>query len=276
MSFYKESGFSEQELNKFHELKNALDKACRNRKERSLDRTIMGDCSGYGLCAADFFARLIWGRAFCDVVEQHVGELTEIYFVTITDIRCSVPLTEINIDIGGFRQVLNKPLRGLSYVGMIEPAYYQAVSMLDIRKSRTKIISWHFHGIVWGINYERLKRIFRNANGAGWTVPLVSGLKGSKCKKITSGTLPKVIGYFLKAPANEYRIFEVECDRRNKPRFIQRKCKLRSGPRITLFDQMKGIPLTALTMSGGEGAAIVRGAKSVALNEIKRRLRRIA
>ena len=48
-------------------------------------------------------------------------------------------------------------MRGLSYIGMIEPGYYNAIYD-EIGKQRKNVVSWHVHFLVWGVTEEHLAK----------------------------------------------------------------------------------------------------------------------
>ena len=76
-------------------------------------------------------ARVSWGEMVCEEFSDHFHLGPDkpepdqrIFLVTLCDRRCCTSHQEKEIDIPGFIRRLRRGLRGLSYLGMIEPAYY--------------------------------------------------------------------------------------------------------------------------------------------------------
>ena len=53
-------------------------------------------------------------------------------------------------------------LRGLDFVGMVEPAFYTNVG--DIMAGVRRVVSWHVHVIGWGVAAPRLTEIMSGIN----------------------------------------------------------------------------------------------------------------
>ena len=67
------------------------------------------------------------------------------------------------IDITRFKRTLGGRLRGLDYIGMIEPSYYN--NAYDLNGTKTKaIISWHCHFLVWGVRHDELRKYVKRIN----------------------------------------------------------------------------------------------------------------
>jgi hypothetical protein len=58
---------------------------------------------------------------------------------------------------------LRKGLRGLSYIGMIEPALYVNIAP-GTRRSGKRAVSWHVHAICWGEDRKQMRNRFARLN----------------------------------------------------------------------------------------------------------------
>lgn len=174
------------------------------------------------------------------------------------------------MDIARFKQQLREGLNGLSYLGMIEPAYY--VNLVRGASFPMKQgVFWHSHLICWGESREEIKQRFEDMNCLPDTYrPIVPGLAGADFRVIRKDGLPAVFRYLLKAPVNAYRVYRTKSptpDGSLVARFQQRKQPLRPGERVTLFHLLKDLYLDQLAMAGGEGAEMLRRAKRRALRD---------
>ena len=101
-------------------------------------------------------ARIRWGQMICERFSDRFRLGPEkpepnqrIFLVTLCDRRCCTSHEEKNIDISRFVPVLRRGLRGLSYFGMIEPAYYVNVCE-GARIYGKRMVCWHLHLLAWG------------------------------------------------------------------------------------------------------------------------------
>jgi hypothetical protein len=154
---------------------------------------------------------------------------------------------------------------------MIEPAYYVNVCPGTSYDGK-RCISWHAHYLVWGITQADIKALVDRWNKHGVYRPIADGLLGAHASQISPGTLPEVIGYVLKSPANAYRIRKREFVTRDGEiisGFVQRKQELRDSERIRLFSLMKCLYLDQLAVAGGKGSSILNRAKRTALKRYR-------
>jgi hypothetical protein len=173
-------------------------------------------------------------------------------------------------------------LRGLSYVGMVEPGLYVNVAR-GTRWSNKKAVSWHLHAICWGPNRRQIKKRFCRLNREGWYLSILDRQRGADQKEILDARLPNnrdrtfladKLRYLLKSPKNAYRIYKTErmtTDGELAPCLRQRKSELRKGDRITLFHLLKGLHFPELAAAGGEGTEIRRRIKRAAVRVRKGR-----
>jgi hypothetical protein len=212
----------------------------------------------------------MWGKLVCEELSDrfHLGRHKPepdqpIFLVTLCDLRCCTSHQEKNVDIPRFIRILRRGLRGLSYLGMIEPAYY--VNLCDGTHVHGKRrVSWHLHLIAWGERRKSLKNRIDRLNEHKILLPIADGLASAHQKRISKGKLPSKIGYVLKAPKKAYRLFKRELitvDGEVIYKFKQKKNDFRPGERLTLFRLMQDMYLHQLAVAGGEGAVILRRLK---------------
>jgi hypothetical protein len=218
-------------------------------------------------------SRIRWGKLICQALSDHfhLGRNNlepdqRIFFVTLCDRRCCTPDDAKNIDVSEFISLLVQGLQELSYLGMLEPAYY--VNVCDgVRIYGKRMVSWHLHLLAWGASRKKMKARIERLNRK--LLPIGDGLAPAHQKCISKGKLASKIGYMLKAPQNGYRLAKIKWVMPNGeivPKFKQFKDKLRPGERLTLFRLMKDMHLDELTVAGGKGTNILR--------QVKRRLLR--
>jgi hypothetical protein len=228
-------------------------------------------------------ARLRWSRAFCREF-QHFFKLRDktpfpdqpLFFVTLTDVSCTTDHDAPWINIYDFKRKLQAGLRGLHYVGMVEPGLYVNVCP-GTRWSNKKAVSWHLHAICWGQNRDEIKKRFCRLNRDGWYLSILDSQRGADQKEIPDARLPNnrdrtfladKLRYLLKSPQKAYRIYKtnrVTTDGELVPCFKQKKSELRKGDRITLFHLMKGLHFPELAAAGGEGTEMMRRIKRAAV-----------
>jgi hypothetical protein len=222
-------------------------------------------------------ARIRWGKLICEELSKHFhlgpsqpepGQ--RIFLVTLCDRRCCTSHQAKNIDIPRFIRLLRRGLRGLSYFGMIEPAYYVNVCE-GVRIHGKRMVSWHVHLIAWGESRSAIKTRIESLNKEGILLPIADGLAAAHQKRISKGKLASKVAYMLKAPRKAYRLFkweQVTADGEIVLRFKQKKDDLRPGERLTLFRLMNDLYLDRLALGGGEGAEILRRVKRRVVGKI--------
>src|SRR4051812_40050992 len=87
-----------------------------------------------------------------------------IYFVTLCDRRCCTSHQTSEIPIKRFIQKLRRGLRGLSYFGMIEPAFYANVCPGTYVGDRKRMVCWHLHLLAWGKSKTWVKKRIKRLN----------------------------------------------------------------------------------------------------------------
>ena len=248
------------------------------------DRELVRGRFRHDLLAVNSFSRRIWGEAisnqvsgfFCDD-EDGTAHNKDTFFVSLMDVKCARSpddqLTEAHLEF--IKSRLRYGLRGLSFFGMIEPAYYVNLQQ-GVRYGGKRCMFWHLHALVWGISRKELKKWLRKLVQAGRYVAIADGLRATHSRKIKQGRLPAHVAYLLKSPSKAYRVSVRDReDALGQPltntdgvvlqQFKQGKANLRHGDRIVLFHATKHLCLDRLTVAGGEGASLLRAAKRIAL-----------
>jgi hypothetical protein len=279
MSLFSMSGLRNQERLSNKELTLAFEKSRTKHTITPKDRKLTYPSSVLDLCCVNYSARLRWSKAFCkefalffDLDDQKTYPDQPLFFITLTDVTCTTDHDAPWVDIYKFKRKLQSGLKGLNYVGMVEPGLYVNVCP-GTRWSNKKAVSWHLHAICWGENRREMKKRFCRLNRDDWYLAILESQRGADQKEIPDSRLPKNRGrtfladklrYLLKSPQKAYRIYRTErptTDGELVPCFRQRKSEVRKGDRITLFHLMKGLHLPDLAAAGGDGTHIMRKIK---------------
>jgi hypothetical protein len=253
MSLFSKSGLLNQEYLSHDELELAFEKSRKKHTITQQDQKLTDPSSALDLCCVNYFARIRWSRAFCKefasffkLTDQNPYPDQPLFFVTLTDVSCTTDHDASLIEIRNFKRKLQAGLRGLSYVGMVEPGLHVNVAP-GTRWSNKKAVSWHLHAICWGENRWEMKKRFCRLNRDGWYLSILDSQRGADQKEIPDARLPNNRGrtfladklrYLLKSPKNAYRIYRTErvnFDGELVPCLRQRKSELRAGDRITLI-----------------------------------------
>jgi hypothetical protein len=148
------------------------------------------------LCCVNHFARLRWSKAFCkefalffDLDDRNNYPDQPLFFVTLTDVFCTTDHDAPWINTYDFKRKLQAGLRGLHYVGMVEPGLYVNVAP-GTRWSNKKAVSWHLHAICWGPNRRQIKKRFCRLNRDGWYLSILDSQRGADQKEILDARLP--------------------------------------------------------------------------------------
>ena len=231
-------------------------------------------------------ARIKWGQAVCqefgdhfNLDEDHPYPDEQLFFVTLADRGCFTSANDREVDVARFIKHLRPGLRGLSYLGMLEPAYYVNIVPTAFFSGR-RALFWHIHAICWGETADQISDRIAEFNKSKRYRPIAEGIPAAHHKRIPRSHQPTYhlavkFGYMLKSPRKAYRLYRADrataADGDVIQAFTQKKTPLRPGERITLFHQLKDQYLDRLALAGGEGVDILRRAKRQALREFKAR-----
>jgi hypothetical protein len=271
MSFFKKTEIQKYSLEAERSLKDAFH-SIRDQDAVSLnDRRLMIEAPQF-LSSVNHDARMIWGKAISRQLAEHLCDSgvvhgTDVFFLTLVDVRWVSSVGDRYPDIARFKNNLRVGLRGLSYLGAIEPAYYANVQNGSNIAAKKKCIFWHLHVLVWDITPKKFRTAVASMEASGKYKPLADGWKGAVGKPVVKGELPAVVGYIFKPPLWAYRASGREAAN-GKFAFIQRKSRLRPGERVNLFHAMKDITLDTLALAGGQGVELLAKARKIALRRI--------
>jgi hypothetical protein len=269
MWFFRQTGLRQQELKTGSNLRSAIEEARKLRHvQRSSYLQLLNSPCHY-LNAVSPKARIRWGEMIREEFSTHFKLGPDkpepdqrIFLVTLCDRRCCTSHEAKNIPIAQFIRILRRGLRGLSYLGMIEPGYFVNVCE-GTHVHGKRMVSWHLHLIAWGESKSAIKTRIEGLN-EGSLLPIADGLPAAHQKRISKGKLADKFCYLLKSPKKAYRLYKYEqitTDGEILLRFKQKKDDLRPGERLTLFRLMLDMYLDQLAVAGGEGADILRRVK---------------
>lgn len=257
-----------------------------SRKRHTLsrgDRQLPSPKFRHDLLAVNSFSRRTWGEAvsrevsrfFCDGGDGATHN-QDVYFVSLVDIACARSpedrLTDAGLEF--IKNRLRFGLRGYSYLGTIEPAYYVNLQP-GVRYEGKRCMFWHLHALVWGVTRKELRKRLRKLVKAGRYVAIADGLDATHTRKIKQGRLPRSVAYIVKSPCKAYRVSVrdreddlgrpiTDADGVVLQQFKQGKSALRHSDRIMIFHTMKHLHLDRLAVAGGDGARLLKTAKRLA------------
>jgi hypothetical protein len=277
MWFLHQTGLRQQEVGTGSKLRSAIEEG-RNLSPLQRSHYLqLVNADPHLLNAVSPKARIRWGKLICEEFSTHfkLGPNKpepdqRLFLVTLCDRRCCTSHQAKNIDIPGFIRLLLRGLRGLSYFGMVELAYYVNVCE-GTHVHGKRMVSWHVHLLAWGEGRSAIRTRIESLNKQGILLPIADGLAAAHQKRISKGKLASKIAYILKAPRKAYRLYKYEqvtADGEIVLRFKQKKDDLRPGERLTLFRLMQDLYLDQLALAGGEGADILRQVKRRALRDL--------
>jgi hypothetical protein len=270
MCLFESSGISEHESQLAKLLKRSFRTARNNHTISQTDLELTGADAGRQLWAMSKSARVAWGKTICLELESFFNIDNEqlhpnepVYLITVVDLACSTSPFITTVDIEFIKAQLRHGLKELSYIGMVEPAYYVNIAK-GTHVQIKRLVSWHLHAIAWGKSKREMAALIaRLKQMTDWYRPIADDFDGADARVIRQNELPETLGYILKSPTNSYRIakwYRLK-DGERTYRFRQNKGLLRPGERITLFHLMKNMRLDELAMAGGKGARLLRRAK---------------
>jgi hypothetical protein len=275
---FSASGFQRQEHQSERDLKHAFQESRKRDTVTRRDRLFL-QCDPHVLCSVNSKSRILWAKAVCREIQDffaldddHPFPDQRLFFVTLTDISCCTTHDAAFVDIQQVRKKLRQGLRGLSYIGMIEPALYVNIAP-GTRWSGKRAVSWHVHAMCWGEDPKQMRTRFARLNRQQVYRSIMPGQRGAHQKEIplkfltNSRTfLADKIRYMLKSPCKAYRIYHAKngSGDEDEVSFRQIKSDLRPGDHIDLFHLMKELYLDELAVAGGEGTDMLKRIKKAA------------
>jgi hypothetical protein len=269
MNVKRLKGLESQERKSACKLMEAFEESRTKRLVSWFDRQLVQPSQADRLNAANPHARIKWGNAlWAEFVSHH--ELSEtrripnvpLFWVTLLDIKCFTKCDATEVDLVAMGKFLRRGLRGLSYVGIFDPALYVDIASGAIFPDR-RGVNWHLHLFVWGATAQEVKARCDKMNKKGPQAlkSIMPKGRGAHWTFVTPETLEIRFRYMVKWPQKEYRVGRqknrrlVDCRRRE---YKHNKADLRKGGYVTLFHLLKKLWLPDLTVAGGEGSSLRR------------------
>jgi len=205
---------------------------------------------------------------FFGIADDEHGPHDPIFLVTIADKSHVTTEQPQQIQLSLIKRKLGAGLKDLSYIGMIEPGYYNVIYD-ELGNKHKNVVSWHGHFLVWGITKKQLAKHFKAIKTD--FKPIMPGLCAVHKKRSPPDQLGYKLWYILKSPCKEYSIGQRR-DRDKKTgavRFKQNSRKIRPGTRVKLFHLTREMYLNQSAMAGDEGRELLRQIKYEALREYR-------
>ena len=95
---------------------------------------------------------------FFQIADDQYGPDEPVFLVTIADKSHLTTDQPQQIKLSRIKRKLGGGLKGLSYIGMIEPGYYNAIYD-EFGAQQRAVVSWHGHFLVWGISKKLSKKL---------------------------------------------------------------------------------------------------------------------
>jgi hypothetical protein len=173
-------------------LKSAL--SLKRHRERS-NQAILRRSDAFYLPAVNTKARIKWGHVFIqgiykflDIADNDDGPQKPVFLVTIADKSHLTTDQRQKIALQRIKRKLGSGLKGLSYIGMIEPGYYNTIFDQAGEKQKN-VVSWHGHFLVWGVSKKQLTRHLERVKPRFTPImPQVCAVHKKEIDRINSGT----------------------------------------------------------------------------------------
>lgn len=195
------------------------------------------------------------------------------FFVTLTPNLFALSEADAqNFDASELKAWIERHLPGVNFIGMIEPAYFPSSGL------GPALISWHAHGIVWGISYSQLNNLFKAIRSRHRSI--TPGVHAATTERIGMDQIVEKVLYFAKPPRKKYSRFahtievvdaDGEIRRRPTGRYGQKKDTLRPGEAVRMCRVLERQTLDGLLVGLGEGRSIVTRVSRQALAPFHRR-----
>ena len=247
-----------------------LEVVCRGNKKRHHMHHMLISANSLYLSAVNTKARIKWGTllirelfGYFKIPDTDSDPEITIFLVTLADKSLITSTQPQKIDIEQFKRKLAARMRGLNYLGMIEPAYYY--NAFDATGQKTSpLVSWHGHFLVWGISRRRLSRTIKKLNVK--LAAVMPEFAAAHWKQVESGKFGQKICYLAKSPRKEYSVGRYTKLKENgEPHYKHNNREIRPGTRVKLFHLLRHMYLDRLAMAGGDGVKILQRIKFGAL-----------
>lgn len=200
-------------------------------------------------------SRVRWGTAVIEEFRRAIpaGTRKPLVFGTLCSAAGCTDDGTVEIDCPWLVNHYQSFLKGVNYIGMIEPAYY--VNISGDSRSKSRLVLWHVHFLSWGTSKSELARRLTDAE-----IPQMwDGVEPFDLRSTGRKSLPHRLSYMLKAPRKSYQVSRREYltpAGEVVNNFRQWKRELRAGERVKLFAQTSSTFLDRLCIAGGAGEVV--------------------
>lgn len=176
---------------------------------------------------------------------------TRFWFVTILEKDWNTSERNFAFDLEGASRKVRNALAGLNYVAAFEFGTFTNLCVND-DEGRSRTISPHVHGIVWGQNKRKIEDHMRKRR-CRFSGGVVEG-KSIQFKELkTREDIARVVHYMAKAPLIGYRVRPTK-----DGKFTANKTRLPYVSHLRNFEILNSYSMDELLISSREGASIVR------------------
>jgi hypothetical protein len=175
-----------------------------------------------------------------------------VYFLTLLDQRQIVYPTrgeDESPTLEEIRKSYARLLRGLNYIGMLDPALYVSAHRTH---HVARFIHFHVHVLVWGVRRAELERRCKEIRVQIGS--LIRRATPAKYKPVKDRTLLKVTSYTAKMPRHQYQIWS----ELHKPGMKQSKRRINGVNSVRLYGAMQDYTLDQLVLAGGRGERVLK------------------
>jgi hypothetical protein len=200
-------------------------------------------------------------------------------------------------DLKSLQAWVRQTMEGLSYLGMVEAAFYSNVEVhtgpytppeQSARAAKGKAsdrdkrqtVSWHVHLLVWGVTRAALKALVDEVSAK--EPSLIEGLPSADYRRIKSEHFESKILYMLKS-TREYRVWPIkeavndletgEITSQRTGRFRQESRCLRGVDQVRVFGVMQERYLDRMMLGAGDGRNLLLSIRTAALHPLRMRQR---
>ncbi|WP_145984673.1 hypothetical protein [Methylobacterium aquaticum] len=228
------------------------------REIRRLGRRRAGELGAQNPYAREYWMRSL-GAGLCREVGAQAPDWVPrvpVFFVTLIDEDQIVYPADCtrgyrpNPEIADIRRYYRRALRGLDYLGMLDPTLYVSAQQVQ---GVPRFLLWHAHALVWNISKGALDLWAESVRPTmSAYLPYASAVD---CRQVRPRDLRQLIWYTNKTPYKQYQVW-----RRETGSLGQQKRNINGVNSVRLYADMKDLVLPRLTLAGGAGRPILRQA----------------
>ena len=232
------------------------------------------------LHANNMWSRVRYAKIFGDRLERFAAQREAgepMFLVTLVNRDHTVPRkVAADFNIACVTGWVHHVLRGASYVGMVEAAYFSNLRLCDLYEHR--YVSWHSHVLLWGITEAEMIALCGEINGRHVTA--VEGVPAAHYRVLQ---LEEIFGrciYICKAPLDEYRVWARKREIFDRDtgeifkcfsgRFSVKSRRMRPCDAVHMSSVFIEKYINQLAFAAGEGRLVLREINADALAEFNR------